>query len=390
MPFRLHPLRLRAAITAVLVTTVTALGADSTIEDRLDRLERELQTVRDENAALKAQLGLPKAGTTAPAVVRALGKETKLSLGGYAQFNAEFGDAPDARFDARDRFLVRRARFGLRGSWKEPVSFKLEADFGNNSIAGRSGYSAQITDAHVDYTFSPALAVRMGQFKTPFGYEQLMADTKLLTIERSLPNDRLTLSRQVGLGVSGAFAQERLSYSVGAFNGSGANNGFNDNDNMLFVARTAAGLVRTTVGAQKFTIDAGVNGYVSHDRGASFTGERDGFGVDVQAAYGPVLFTAELLEATLTPLVGAETRSVGWSVLAAWTLPVKAWQTVVRFESYEANTRASGTRSENLTFGLIYRLLGDDLRLGFNYILGDPAGPRSDQGRFLTSAQIIF
>jgi hypothetical protein len=35
-------------------------------------------------------------------------------------------------------------------------------------------------------------------------------------------------------------------------------------------------------------------------------------------------------------------------------------------------------------------LKGDDLKFGVNYLIGDPAGPVSDQQRLLTRVQLIF
>lgn len=375
----------RLALLCVLaLIPALAPAAELSVEERLARLETELKGLRDENAALRTQVG-----TAANTLVRAAGKETQLTVGGYSQLNAEFGDAPDARWtaaDTRDRFLVRRARIGLQGSYKEPLSFKVEADFGNNGIGGKTGYSAQITDAYATYAFKRSLSVRAGQFKTPFGYEQLMADTRTLLIERSLPNDRLTLSRQIGAGAFGDLAGGRLSYSTGLYNGNGTNNGTNDNDNFLAVARVQGVVVKSA----NVTLTAGVNGFTTNAQGTSFTGDRDGWAVDAQVVSGPVEFQAELFDVTASPLTGADVRSIGWYALAAWTLPAQAWRTVMRFESYEADRDRANTRSETLTLGLTYRLKGDDLKFSVNYLIGDPAGPLSNQNRILTSAQIIY
>ena len=120
------------------------------------------------------------------------------------QANAEFGRAPDSRFTGIfNRVLLRRARLTLKGSFAEGFEFTLQPDFGNNSIAGVSGYRAQLADMFLAWTKYDAANIQVGQFKTPFGYEQLLADTKVLTTERSLPNDSLTVSRREGQQSSG-------------------------------------------------------------------------------------------------------------------------------------------------------------------------------------------
>jgi phosphate-selective porin OprO/OprP len=94
-----------------------------------------------------------------------------------------------------------------------------------------------MTDGFVMWSRHVGLTVRAGQFKTPFGHEQLTGDPVLFTIERSLANDRLTMSRQVGVQVAGALAQKRFNYALGLFNGNGVNNGVNDGEDFLYVAR---------------------------------------------------------------------------------------------------------------------------------------------------------
>ncbi len=74
-----------------------------------------------------------------------------------------------------------------------------------------------MTDGYITWNRHAEANVRVGQFKTPFGFEQLYSDTRLHTIERSLANDRLTLSRQIGAQVGGDFLEKRLSYARGSF-----------------------------------------------------------------------------------------------------------------------------------------------------------------------------
>lgn len=385
---------LRFALLAGLATA-SAAANPSSIEERLARLEQELSSLREENSVLREQLGVSaRPNAPAAAYVRAAGRQTRFAIGGFSHLNAEFGDAPDARWsgaNARDRFLLRRARLGVQGQWSEPVSFKLEADFGNNSIGGRSGYAAQLTDAFATYAAGKAFNLRLGQFKTPFGYEQLTADTRTHTIERSLPNDRLTLGRQIGVGAFGEAAGGRFAYSTGLFNGNGANNGANDNDNFLAVARATGAALRTSFEDTPVSLTFGVNAYLSRADSATFAGERRGWGVDAQFAAGLLEFNAELLALSAENANGDTVRSLGWSLLAAWTIPAApAWKAVARFERYEADRAVADSGSENLVLGAVYRLKGDDLKLSFNYMLGDPAGPLSGQGRFLTSAQLIY
>lgn len=393
MVLRLYPTLLSSLL--LWSTTHAAPARTLSLEERLGRLENEVTSLREENSALKNRLGIEsKRGTSAETIVHAAGKETRLAIGGFIHLNGEFGDSPDDRWsgtNARDRFLIRRARLGVQGQWKEPVSFKLEADFGNNSLSGKSGYSAQITDVYATYSSSRAFNVRLGQFKTPFGYEQLTSDTKVLTIERSLPNDRLTVGRQVGLGVFGEILEGKLTYSTGVFNGNGANNGLNDNDNFLSAARISGSLIKTKFQDKMIALNVGANGYLNKSDTTTLTTEREGWGFDAQLTVGSLNLTAEILGLSTQTRTQPTIDSVGWNIFAVWDLPTaSALSMVARFENYEANTAIPDSRSENVVLGMIYRLKGDDLRLSINYILGNPAGPLSRQGRLLTGAQLIY
>ena len=153
------------------------------IEQRVTLLESSLAALRQENTALRQQLGAP-----GPAVIRAAGTESSLRVGGVVQGQGEFGAAADARHaGVRDRFFLRRARLAVAGSFAEQFDFKLETDFGAGATAERRGLTTQITDLYINWHAYPAANVKFGQFKTPFGFEQLIADPKVLTNECRTP-----------------------------------------------------------------------------------------------------------------------------------------------------------------------------------------------------------
>lgn len=375
-------------------------AATPSLEERLARIEAQLarlesrlsDTVAADELAptlkdysdLSRQLGWD--GKTAFTVVKAGGKESKLSIGGYVQAQAEVGKAPDTRYAGIfNRVLLRRARLTVKGAFEENFEFTLQSDYGNNSIGGVSGYRAQLADAFLAWTKFPAANLQIGQFKTPFGYEQLLADTKTMTVERSLPNDQLTVGRQLGLGLLGTLADKRVSYSVGAFNGNGVNNGNNDNQQFMYAGR--GGVTAWSSGAKKFTL--GTNAFWTRDTG-TFTGHRTGVGVDAQLALGAADFVAEYLNVTQKRFTGTDTSAEGWSAQAAYFILLKKLQAVARFERYDSNQLVGDTTSESWVLGLNYYVKGDDVKLVFNYTLGDPAGPLSNQGRAIGRLQVVF
>ncbi len=375
----------RFAATASLVALLVHPLPAASVEDRLADLEARLAALSAENQALKARLAPPAPPETGVAVTPA-GKVRKLSIGGYLQAQAEGGDAPDDRFPLNNRFLVRRARITLKGSFAEDIDFTFQSEFGNSNLGTTSNYRAQATDAFLVWKKFSFANVTVGQFKTPYGYEQLLPDTKLPFAERSLPNDRLTLYRQIGAMVSGDIVAQRLAYAVGAFNGNGVNQGGNDNESFLTVGRVSGAPVKT----KGLTLTTGANGFATDDSAGASSLRREGFGFDAQLAAGRLDSAVEWLRMDSDRLGAGDAVAEGWSAHLGYYLLANKLRAGVRFETYDPDTSAAGDDSATWTLGLNYYLKGDDLKLTLNYLLGDPAGPLSDQGRVIAQAQVVF
>ena len=382
---------------AAAPTTLTLEERMTRLEGAIARIEAKLNdTVSSDELAptLKEYSDLTRAlgwdGKSPLPAVKPAGKEKTLTLGGFIQANYMSGDAPDSRVTGSfNTFLMRRARLNVTGSFAESVSFKLEADFGNNSLAAKTGVAGQTTDSYISWTKFPGASVRLGQFKTPFGYEQLLSDTKLYPVERALSNDLLTLGRQIGTMLYGDVADKRLSYSLAIFNGTGVNTSSNDNLKFLRVARVSGVVLDTKSGDKKVKVTAGANYYSTVDKGTALTGRREGTGFDAQLIYGPTEFQVEWLEGQKHPTVGLANTARGWSVLGVYNVTPK-WQGLVRFDTYESNTAKSNTTTDEWTFGVSYLLKGDDLKLSLNYISSQQPAPLTHSDLFLTRVQVLF
>jgi phosphate-selective porin OprO/OprP len=230
--------------------------------------------------------------------VKPAGVEPALTFGGLLQVQLEAGDRGDTRWaNGNDRFLLRRARLNGTGHFLEDFDFRVELDLAG-TLQNTSGLRAQLTDGYVNWSRYPAANVRAGQFKTPFGFEQLYPDSRLITLERSLVNERLALNRQLGAQVAGDLLDKRLSYAVGEFNGNGVNNNFNDNEKFTLAGRLSAAVWKGEVGGKPASWSVGADAFRSEDTALSlpdlgldstpltpdrdnlFTGKRRGAGVD--------------------------------------------------------------------------------------------------------------
>lgn len=342
-------------------------------------------------------------------VIKPGGKESTLSLGGLLQVQTEAGDRGDSRWaNDNDRVYLRRARLNAIGKFLEELDFKVEMDLAG-TLANTSGLRAQLTDGYVNWNRRPDANIRIGQFKTPFGYEQLYADPRLFTMERSLVNDRLTVSRQLGVQVNGDLFEKRLSYAVGAFNGNGVNNNFNDDDRFLMAGRLSGVLWQgrpKILGGQSASWSLGGNAYSSEDTNIPeppelgfdsniFSGKRLGTGIDTQLQAGRFDFWAEALRTKWEPISpmprrpSASFESEGWYAQGSYYVIKDRLQVVLKAETFDPHTEADGDETDSGTAGVNWYLKGHDLKLQADY-LRTRIENQDDQDKVLARIQVIF
>jgi hypothetical protein len=87
-------------------------------------------------------------------------------------------------------------------------------------------------DAYMEASYYSWFKPRFGQYKVPYDREFLNAGYNLQLIDRSVSSAVFSLQRDVGFQISGKGIFNNFEYSVGMFNGSGANSVNVDNDYM--------------------------------------------------------------------------------------------------------------------------------------------------------------
>jgi phosphate-selective porin OprO/OprP len=399
-------LRILSSLGAALL-----IAAGLTLTAGVAAAQTTLQTPPPPEVPQPAQAE-PQPPVVPPAVVvKTAGGEVSLKLGGLIQAQFDGGDRGDARFtNGDDRFYLRRARLNATGSFLEQFDFRFEMDLAG-SLGNTSGFRAQLTDGYINWNRYAAANVRAGQFKTPFGFEQLYADPRLLTIERSMVNDRLTLNRQIGVQLGGDLLDKRLSYAVGTFNGNGVNTNANDNNRLDTVGRLsgipwqgelAGGKASWSIGVDGFTAndtalaltsDLGIDSTpTTADRDGIFTGKRHGFGADSQFVSGPFELWVEYLRTRFEPansIPSARFQAVGGYVQVSLFLVPKKFQIVVKQETFDPNDDISKNQTDTTTLGLNYYIHGHDLKLMADY-LRVKAGRLDSQDKVLARLQVAF
>jgi len=431
---------LRAAggsLAAIISLAAQPLGAQTPSEsERLQKLERAVEQLQHRNAELEQEVaGLKKQAAVAPegrmktkvtydgktyvekAVVEEekppvfvvpRASELKLVLGGYIQINFEDGDvsAFEGSFGLRalkDRFRLRRTRVNLTGDFAEQFDFKVEGDFGQGDGLNSNRLAFSATDIFVNWHQFPEAQVKVGQWKAPFGLEQLTPDPTLIIIERSLPTGAITPDRQIGAQLWGKpftniwpDEKDLLTYYAGIFNGNGRNVSVNDNNNFMYVGRLEVMPFKGKIFGQDSSLklggdvlnsrdDAGtnisstLNLLVNADGSLSpfvlpGADERTAWGVDAWLKLGPFDLIGEYLQEKVNgrtvngvPPGFADFTTNGYYITAAYFLIPKKLQAAVQWQDLNPGQKGSdGIHS--ITGGLNYYIHGDDLKLMVNYI----------------------
>jgi phosphate-selective porin len=177
--------------------------------------------------------------------------DNSLTLGAWGQFRMTVDDREEFSADTDPvgtgylvndgvsaAFSIPRLRFYMLGTVFKPwLRYKFEIELANlRTDAATNINNGRATDAYVEFANTPYATVRAGQYKIPFGQEELTPDTKLEFIDRSIASAKFAPARDIGLMLSGQFFKNTFGYQVAAFNGGGQNNP-QDDKSFLYVTR---------------------------------------------------------------------------------------------------------------------------------------------------------
>lgn len=137
----------------------------------------------------------------------------------------------------RGSFRVRRAKLKLDG-WAYSKRLEYEVQVNWPALSGASP-GAALEDAAInwDVTGDQVLMLRFGQFKVPFGQQELTSSGSQQFVDRALVSNAFARGRDAGLAAWGRLAGHRLEWRLGVFNGNGTTRTTNDNDAFQYDAR---------------------------------------------------------------------------------------------------------------------------------------------------------
>jgi phosphate-selective porin OprO/OprP len=140
--------------------------------------------------------------------------------------------------DSRGSFRIRRAKFKVDGwVYRNWLLYELQLNW--PAVTG-SNVGALLEDANINWDLTKGerrFMVKFGQYKVPFGRQQLTSSGSQQFVDRSQVSDTYARGRDTGLQLWGRLLGDKVEWRVGAFNGNGLTRTTNDNDSFQWNAR---------------------------------------------------------------------------------------------------------------------------------------------------------
>ncbi|MCX7784889.1 MAG: OprO/OprP family phosphate-selective porin [candidate division WOR-3 bacterium] len=194
------------------------------------------------------------------------------------------------------------------------------------------------------------LSIIFGQFKLPLGVEVLTKSENLELTDYSLIGRTYIRApkgtRDIGLQMS--YKQDLLEATLACVNGVGRNISNDDNKNKCLAGRIIAKPIAVPL------LVPGINFYLGkYEPNTSF----HRIGAEMNFAFNPISVKTEFLHTK-----DASTTGAGFYIQPSYIW--KFLQPVIRFSTYKKQT---SDRNSELTLGINYRPLADNLKIMLNY-----------------------
>lgn len=235
--------RLLAGYTAIALASASspALALDS--DPQVDALRAEVAALKEQLAILSAKVEATaeQSKKTAAAVPETKWKGAPETSGedgwsfkprgrlhydaGYVSIPGDYAANRNLGFNSR----VRRVRLGAEGTMPGGFGYKVEADFANGNV----GFG----DTFLSYNPKNApINVRIGNFETLNGLEQISSSNNVSFTERAAFNDAFLNSRRLGAAIAWHDSDNILRAEAGLFTAHSIDGSF-DNDGWIGAGR---------------------------------------------------------------------------------------------------------------------------------------------------------
>ncbi len=317
----------------------------------------------------------------------------QLALSNRIQFRFTDLD-PDARTqlpgtaspgDSIRSFRIRRAKTSLEGwFWRKEVQFELQIGWAGSDSSGGSATFSGLEDALLNWDASKdeTFMVQAGQFKVPFGRQEMTSSERQQFVDRSILSGEFTRGRDVGLQVWGRVASGKVEYRAGVFNGNGRNKPINDNDKLQYDARVSfepfgkVGYSESDFESRDKPLLAFALEFENNDNARTLSGPPGGLvtnfndtivGGDVVFKYKGFSVYGELFLRQRDPEQGPSFNSNGYLVQSGAFVKRDVFELAFRYASWDPSDVQQGDRQTEIGGAANYYILKHRLKLQADY-----------------------
>ena len=272
-----------------------------------------------------------------------------------------------------DNFSVRRSRLSLTGDIMKKMHYKIQMDIAKTPT---------LLDASVDYEFSKAFQLRVGQFMVPFSLENVTGTADVDMINRSQPEEKLSpgrdnsaQGRDVGVSAFGTYSV--IDYTVAILNGAGINKPDTNSHKDLAGRVVVKPFEHLAVGGSYYL------GKQSATADAPLV-TRDKAGLELALVYPRASLKAEYYYAK-----DDRTTRDGWYVQGGYFVLPKQVQVLLKADAVDMNRDLAGDRITRYTAGVNWFIAGRT-KLQLNYELYDGELEKNDNHAILAQFQVAF
>jgi phosphate-selective porin len=327
-----------------------------------------------------------------------------------------------AKGDSKGSFRIRRAKFKLEGWFYKPeLEYEVQLNWPDASTAQPNRF---LEDANIDWdlTKKKKFRIRFGQFKAPYGRQQITSSGSQQFVDRAITDERYNPGRETGIGLWGTLGTNKLDWRVMASNGNGRSQSANDNNKYLYTARLqwqALGTTRMNQWASGALFTEGDLGeatggpllaiagnFLKNDRRFTATtavNDDTQWGVDYTFKYHGFASVAEYHDRKSKPFVaavaGPEFKDKGYLVQGSYAFRAPGtqtsyWELAFRYASIDPTDLRSGDDRTEIggAFSYYYNRHNMKLQADWRQLEDDAAnsGAGTKNQEFRLQAQFIF
>jgi hypothetical protein len=320
--------------------------------------------------------------------------------------------------DDKGSFRIRRAKLKFEGWFYKPeLEFEVQLNWPdvNNTPPGQ-----MLEDANIDWDISKkkTFRARFGQFKAPFGRQQLTSSGAQQFVDRAIQDGRYNDARETGLALWGTLRTNEVDWRAMISNGNGRTQVANDNAKFLYTGRVmwqALGNVRMnqwgsgplltegdlgdSANGPLLAVAAQISNNDRHNSTTANDNDNTTFGVDYTFKHKGFASVAEYDYRTSNPETGPDFQDRGFLFQGsyAWKAPgipgASFWELAVRYAQVDPNSNTPDNNRTEIGGAANYYYNKHNLKLQADFRqLTDKAlsDDRETSNEFRFQTQFIF